>query len=263
MQYLSLYSWRVVLLVLAGMLGAASLVSAQPAVIAPTGQWVTDRADILSASEEGALTAKVRGYADSTSTQIIIVTIPSLDGADVASYATELGQQWGVGQEEADNGIVILLSRDDRKVQIATGFGMEGAVPDVIAGRIVRNIMIPSFREGNYYAGLTGAVDAIIQAASGEYEADEVVQSSSRDDGGVDMATLFVLLIIGYFMISGLRKRGGGGKGGKRHRRGQRGFGPMIIFGGGGFGGGGGGLGGGGFGGGGGGFGGGGAGGGW
>lgn len=250
-------------------LGGMSLASAQPDVIAPSGQWVTDRGDVLSSSEERALTTTLRDYADSTSTQIIIVTIPSLDGADIASYATELGQQWGVGQEDRDNGAVILLSRDDRRVFIATGFGLEGAVPDIVAGRIVRNIMIPAFREGNYYAGFSGAVDAVISAAAGEYEASEVAQRTSRSNDGVDAATVFILLIIGYFVVSGLRKGGRrGGPGGPRRRGRGRGMGPMIIWGGGGFGGGrggfgGGGFGGGGFGGGGGSFGGGGAGGSW
>ena len=230
-------------------------------VIPPSGQWVTDQGNMLSASEEQALTQKLRSYADTTSTQMIIVTLPDLGGADISMYATELGQQWQVGQQDKDNGLVILVSRDDRKVFIATGFGLEGAIPDAIAGRIIRNIITPNFRQGRFFQGFSDAVDALMLAAAGEYTADEAVRSYERsDDDGMDTATLFVIMIIVYFVVTSVRKGGGKGGGGRRYR--SHGGPPVIIWGGGGGGFGGGGFGGG-FGGGGGGFGGGGAGGGW
>lgn len=240
--------------------------SAQSQVVEPTGRWVTDRGEFFSPAEERALTAKLRDYADTTSTQIVVVTLQSLDGADAGQYATELGQQWGVGGEEHDNGIVILVSREEQEVFIATGMGMEGAVPDVIAGRIVRNVVVPAFREDQYYRGIAGAVDAVAAAARGEYEAAEV-QQSSGDGDGADWASIFVILIIVVFLVRGLRG-GGGRSGGKKVRR-DSSAGSVVLWGGalGGFGGssGGGGMGGGlgGFSGGGGSFGGGGAGGGW
>ncbi|HYE59012.1 MAG TPA: TPM domain-containing protein, partial [Rhodothermales bacterium] len=149
---------------------AALSAMAQPSVLPPSGQWVTDEAGLLSVQERSALSAKLRTYADSTSTQIVIVTLPSLEGADPAQYATELGRQWRVGGERLDNGIVILVSRDDRKTFIATGRGTEGAVPDVLATRIARNVMGPRFREGQFYAGLDEAVNVIISALQGEFQ---------------------------------------------------------------------------------------------
>ena len=256
------------LLVLGGM---GMEVRAQSEVIEPTGQWVTDRGEFLSASEERALTRQLRTYADTTSTQIVVVTLPSLGGADPAQYATELGQSWGVGTEQHDNGIVILVSREDRRAFIATGMGMEGAVPDIIAGRIVRNILVPAFRDGQFYGGLSGTVDAIAAAARGEYEAVAGSEDAGEGGGGMDLATLFVLLIIAAFFIKGIRGGGGGSSRGKKVRRDSE-TGSFILWGGalGGFGRSGGGAGGGGMGGGmggfsggGGGFGGGGAGGGW
>ena len=230
-------------------------------VIPPSGQWVTDRADLLSAVEEQTLTQRLRFYADTTSTQIVIVTLPDLGGQDIALYATELGQQWGVGQQDLDNGVVILVSRDDREVFIATGYGLEGAIPDAVASRIVREVVLPNFKQGRFYAGLAGAVEALIQAAAGEFTAvSPWSPHSPREDGVDSFGLLFVVFIIVYFIVAGLRRRGGGG-GGQSYRR--RGGPPVIIWGGGGFGSGGG-FGGGGFGGfGGGGFGGGGAGGSW
>ena len=239
----------------------------------PSGQWVTDLGSMLEAADEQALSRKLAGYADTTSTQIIIVTLPTLDGVPAADYAVELGRQWGVGQEGRNNGVVILLSREDRQVFIATGFGLEGAIPDAIASRIVRNVMVPRFREGRFYDGLSQAVDALMQAARGEYAA-EPRQVRGRDGGGVNLTTLYILLIIIFFVISSMRRGGGGGKGGGGRRYRRPGIPPVILWGsglggssrggGGGFGGfGGGGFGGGGFGGGGGSFGGGGAGGSW
>lgn len=236
-------------------------------VIPPSGEWVTDRGDFLSDAEERALTQKLRQYEDSTSTQIVIVTLPSLEGNEPADYATALGREWQVGQEGQDNGVVILLSSEEREVFIATGYGLEGAIPDAIASRIVRNVMVPRFREGNYYAGLDAAVDHLVAAATGEFTAEQIRGPGREGEGAFDGASLFVLLIIAFFVINAIRHSNrGGGDGGKRVRR-SRGHGPLIIWGGGGWGGGSsGGFGGGGFGGfggGGGSFGGGGAGGGW
>lgn len=195
-------------------------------VVPPSNRLVNDRAGMLSSGEERLLEQKLRGYADSTSTQIVIVTIESLNGVPPAMYATELGRQWGVGQKGKDNGVVILVSKSDHEVFIAPGYGLEGAIPDAIASRIYRNIIRPAFREGRFYAGLDRATDAIIAAAEGEFEAEAV--SASRDEGGgMDTATGFVLLVILYFVLTGWRK--GGGKGGRRRRGGM----PFIIWGGG------------------------------
>ena len=223
-------------------------------VISPSGQRVTDRADLLSPSEERQLTQKLAAYEDTTSTQIVVVTLPSLGGVPASDYAVELGRQWGVGQQGQDNGVVLLVSRDDREVFIATGYGLEGAIPDAVASRIVRNILVPNFREGRFFAGLSEGVDALIAAARGEF----APMPPPRDSGGDDPipALGLILLIFLFFLLRA--SRGGGG-------RGRRGRGGSVIIWGGGSGGGfgGGGFSGGGFSGGGGSFGGGGAGGSW
>nr|7TBR_A Chain A, TPM_phosphatase domain-containing protein [Rhodothermus marinus SG0.5JP17-172] len=139
-------------------------------VIPPSGQWVTDLADLLTPAEERMLSRKLATYADTTSTQIVIVTLPTLNGVPAADYAVELGRRWGVGQKEYDNGVVILVAREEREVFIATGYGLEGAIPDALAGRIVRDIIVPRFRRGDFYGGLSAAVDAIIAAAQGEFQ---------------------------------------------------------------------------------------------
>ncbi len=239
-------------------------------VLPPSGTRVTDQAGLLSPAEEQALTQKLRAYEDSTSTQIVIVTIASLDGVAPVDYATAIGRTWGVGQAGQDNGVVILVSRDDREVFIATGYGLEGAIPDAIAARIVRNTLVPHFRQNEFYGGLSAAADQLIAAAAGEFEAVERDRPSRGRDEGLGLVNVLMLMIIAYFVISSMSRggRGGGGTGGGRRFRRGHGVPPVIIWGGGGFGRrsggfGGGGFGGGGFGGGGGSFGGGGAGGGW
>lgn len=239
-----------------------AFLQAQPEVIPPSGAWVTDQGDFLTPPEEQALSAKLRSYADTTSTQIVVVTLSTLDGYEASEYATELGRSWGVGQQGQDNGVVILLSREEREVFIATGYGIEGAIPDAIAARIYRNLIVPAFREGQFYSGLDLAVDALVAAAKGEFTAEDV--PDGEGDGGILLLVIFLVLL---FVLINAAKHGGGGGGGKRYRSSRSGIPPVIIWGGGGgFGGGGGGFGGfggGGFSGGGGSFGGGGAGGGW
>ena len=234
----------------------------------PSEQWVTDEAGMLTSAQRNALSRTLRDYADSTSKQIIVVTLPSLEGNDPGLYATELGQQWGVGQEGRDNGAVVLVSRNDRQLFIATGFGLEGAIPDAIASRIIRNEITPAFRRGDYYAGLNQGVTAMMAAAAGEYTAER----SPSGGSGSPLPGLIFLLVIFILIVRSATKGGSSGPG--QRRRGRSGAEMFILgsmlgsgsrrssggFGGGGFGGGGFG---GGFSGGGGGFGGGGAGGGW
>lgn len=245
----------------------AAAVSAQ--VIAPTGQWVTDQAGLLSKNEIQSLSASLAGHEKNSSTQIVIVILPDLGGRDISSYAFELGDSWGVGQSGVDNGIVLLVSVGDRKVFIATGYGVEASVPDVVAGRIIREIITPNFRQGRYYQGLQSAVDALIEATRGETP----TQLARSPVGSPDARRIiFRILIIAIILIIffSIRRMGSDDDGPDHPRRRRRAtVWPYIVWGGGfshGGGGGGGGFGGGGFGGfggGGGSFGGGGAGGGW
>lgn len=258
------------LLLFIALAGPVALTQAQGFdVVKPSGKWVTDLGGMLTDSEERRLSQKLSDYADSTSTQMIIVTLPNLNGVPASDYAFELGKKWQVGQKEHNNGLVILASREDRQIFIATGYGLEGAIPDITAGRIVRNVIVPSFRVGDFYGGFSAATDALMAAAAGEYTA---IPGSRRDDR-LDPETIVTFIFIALFLFA-MFSRGGRGGGGKRYRRRGGDF-PVILWGpsfgsgssggfsGGGFGGGFGGGGFGGFGGGGGSFGGGGAGGGW
>ena len=212
---------------------------------------------ILSQEQTDALEAKIDAFTNTTSNQLVIVIIDSLYDQDPSEFATELGEEWKIGQKKFDNGVVILIKpTQPRKVFIATGYGLEGAIPDATCENIVQTEIIPNFKKGDYYTGLNNAVDVIIGLAKGEYNSSDYARKSGQNGKGMGLVFAMIVLLV-VFIFS----RRGGGRGGMTIG------GPGIFFWGGGFGGGsgggfsGGGLGG--FGGGGGGFGGGGAGGSW
>ncbi len=214
---------------------------------------VNDAAQLLTPDQMASLEAKLVAYDDTTSNQIAVVLVKTLNGLEPNDYATELGREWGVGGKEFNNGLVILIStgndgQEKRKVYIATGYGLEGAIPDIIAKRIVDREMIPNLQAGNYYRALDEATDALIKAAAGEYKAPEGYRNRGEGEGGMPLGLIIFIIIMVIIFAS----RGGGGRGGggMLSRRGYRGWnaGPPIFFpggfgggGGGGFGGGGGG----------------------
>jgi uncharacterized protein len=195
--------------------------------------------NFLTTEQASYLEGKLVAYNDSTSSQVTIVIVEDLKGYDANEYATALGRKWGVGGQQFNNGIVVLISTGggdgNRDAYIATGYGLEGAVPDITAKQIIENELIPEFREGNYYSGLNKTVDAIIKAAAGEYKAPQGYGKRK----GLSPGKIFLLVII-IWIILGIVGRGGGKGGGYASRRGYRGFwGPTLGGGLGGFGGGG------------------------
>ena len=162
---------------------------------------VNDFTGTLSAEEVGQLEQKLLAYSDSTSTQVSIVLMASVGPYDIADYTIQLGEQWGIGVKGKDNGILILAAMDDRKVFIAAGRGMEGAIPDALAKRIVTDMILPNFKMEAYYQGLDQATDMIFKLASGEYKADEVLS-----DGNSGGSILLILLLVFLFVILPLIK---------------------------------------------------------
>lgn len=214
---------------------------------------VTDVAGILSEAEKSALEQKLVAFDDSTSNQIAVVVIKSLEDRPIEDYATKLFRTWGIGNKKTQNGVLLLVAVDDRKVKIEAGYGLEGAIPDIVAGDIIRTRISPAFKAGNYYKGIDEATDALAQAAVGEYKVARKKNKSSRD-GDNPLLVFFIILIIVGIILAGIG--GGGGFGGGRRRRNDFGslaegiiLGSLLNGGRGGGGWGGGGFGGGGFGG--------------
>ena len=127
-------------------------------------QLVNDFTGTLTLDQRQALENKLVAFDDSTSTQIAVVIIPSLNGRDIADYNIELSRAWGVGGKESNNGIVLLIAKNDRKLNIATGYGVEGALPDITAKHIIDDIIRPNFKGDDYYRGINEGTSAIIQA---------------------------------------------------------------------------------------------------
>lgn len=191
---------------------------------------VNDFGNFLEPFQRQALEKKIRDYNDSTSSAIVIITVPDLDGYDIAEVALKYLREWGIGTKEKNNGVLILVSKDPRRARIETGYGMEGVLPDVTAKRIIEERMIPYFKENDYYRGFDNTIDAIIQAAAGEYKSDNSNKNSGK---GSSLPTLVILAIILFFIISRIG-RGGGGGGNYMSRRGSRGWGgglPWFIAG--------------------------------
>lgn len=200
---------------------------------------VNDLAGLLTPEQEQALEQKLLAYNDSTSSQFAVVTVPDLGGDEIANYAQRLFESWGIGQKGKNNGLLILVARDERKVNIHTGYGLEGAIPDALAKRIISNVMVPAFKAEQYYDGIDGAVDRLFALAAGEYKAEPRATSDDYGDGGGGSGWMFwvVIGLLVLFLI--LRSRGGGGgRGGRRSGLGGLPF-PIFLPGGG-FGGGGG-----------------------
>ena len=228
---------------------SATVAAALPARPSPP-RLVNDLTGLLAPAEAAALERKLVALDDSTGTQVAVVIVGTTQGIAPNEYATELIRAWGVGQQGTDNGVLLLAAMEDREVYIATGYGSEGALTDALASTIVRNVIVPRFREGRFYAGLDEATDGIAAALAGEFTA-----PAERATGGDSVSGLVCCLLILFVLLIVLASRSKGGMTGggpSRRRRGSGGF-PGIIFlpTGGGFGGG---FGGGGFGGGGGGF---------
>jgi len=171
-------------------------------------QLVTDLTGTLTADQRQALENKLVAFDDSTSTQIAVVIIPSLNGNEIADFNIKLGRAWGVGGKENNNGVVLLIAKGDRKLNIATGYGVEGALPDVTSKQIIDDIIVPNFKGDDYYRGIEEGTDAIIQAVKGEYSAPAGYHKGSGSSAG--RIIFIIVIIIIFLIISGGRKGGGG-----------------------------------------------------
>jgi len=164
---------------------------------------VNDMANIFSPEQSATLEQKLTAYNDSTSTQIAVVTISDLKGYDVSDFAQRLGQKWGVGQEKNNNGVIILIkpkTADSKgEVWISTGYGMEEKIPDITAHRIIDQVMIPEFQQGNMYSGIDKAVDVIIGICSGTYQAGSLGKKENGDAFAIIVPIILLILILSSF----------------------------------------------------------------
>jgi uncharacterized protein len=212
---------------------------------------VVDAADILPPEVEARIAARSEAIEKQTTAQLVVATVPSLDGYEIEDYGYRLGRAWGIGQKRdgkgnGDNGVILLVAPNDRKVRIEVGYGLEPILTDALSSVIIQRAIIPEFRAGNMPAGVEAGFDAIakqVELPPEEAAKNVAAAQSSGGDGGFPAGLVFFLILL-FVWIAIASSRG---KGGRRARRG----GPIVVWGpglggGGGFGGGGGGFGGGG-----------------
>lgn len=173
---------------------------------------VYDFIDLLPAGQKKSLEQKLIRYADSTSTQIVVAIISSTEGENITYLGAQWGQKWGIGQAGKDNGILVLLAKDDRRIAINTGYGVEGSLTDAMSRRIIENVIIPQFKQDDYYGGLNKGADAIFQVLNGEFQEER----SFNNDSGFPFETFLpiIIFIIIMIILSSRNRRNRGGKGG-------------------------------------------------
>lgn len=160
---------------------------------------VVDNAQILSNDEENKLASILKIHEDKTSNQIVILTLNSLDGYDIADYGYQLGRHWEIGQKDKNNGVLLIISMDEKKLRIEVGYGLEGVLPDKTAHEIIEYILKPEFRQGNFYKGINKSTNTIIKAIKGEYKPSDygVLESSSENWFFVYFIIIFLSGLIG------------------------------------------------------------------
>jgi uncharacterized protein len=182
---------------------------------------VYDYAQVLSANEKAQLEEKLVRYSDSTTTQIVIITIESLKGEDIGILTPKWGHKWGIGgSEKNDNGVIILLAKAERKIWISAGYGLEDRLTAGIGGEITRNIIIPEFKAGSYFKGLDKGTTAIIDVFKGKYK------GTRKQNKGEDFPLLpFIVIIVIVLILFSRNKKGGNNSGGSS----SFGGGPSLL----------------------------------
>lgn len=237
------------ILLLSLLLASTFSVQAQPEFPELSGR-VVDRADMLTASTESRLTEMLARHEEATTEQVVVVTLPDLQGYAIDEFGYQLGRHWGIGQAEEDNGALLIVAAEERRIRIEVGYGLEGRLTDAQASVIIRDVISPPFKEGDFEAGIAAGTEAILQVLGGEpLEASATeTRAASEEPPRGPLSTLFFVFVIVVmtFLRSGRGLLGGLLLGSALGSGRARGGGLGGGLGGGGFGGGGGGFGGGG-----------------
>ncbi len=179
------------------LLGFITLVGAAHAFdVPPNDGFVTDMTGVLSIDQEQALETSLESYRTQTSNEIAILIIRNLSGADLVQSAVDTGRSWGVGTAENSNGILMLIALEDREITVQVGYGLEGALPDIVTKGVIEQDILPSFRSGEYYEGIESGVAAIQKHIAGEYTAERY--TASPVSGLFPFFLVFFLIVLNF-----------------------------------------------------------------
>jgi uncharacterized protein len=211
---------RAALLFLAVLLLLTPLVAFAQNFPALTGR-VVDAANLLQPQDRAALEAKLKAYEDKTTDQIVVATVPSLDGLAVEDYANRLFRQWHLGQRDKNNGALLLVAPNERKVRIEVGYGLEGALTDALSKVIITTAIAPRFQRGDFVGGINAGVDAILSILTGDAEEWHRRAEVREDDRTpIDPLIVFIVLLILFYVVSRMMSGRGGPQ---RYHRNPRG----------------------------------------
>jgi uncharacterized protein len=197
---------------------------------------VVDQANLLSPEQELDLSSKSEALEASTGRQFVVATVNSLEDRTIEDYGYRLGRHWGIGREGEDDGVILLVAPNEKKVRIETGYGAEGVLPDILAGRIIRNDIIPRFKAGDMAGGIMAGADAILAQLrlppeQAQARADQIAAEAQREADSPGILPVLFIVVVFFVIIGSLAKRAGG----RRYRRRGRdddddGISPWIIL---------------------------------
>ncbi|WP_122468565.1 TPM domain-containing protein [Brevundimonas lutea] len=221
------------MLVLLAVLAAlvATPAAAQPTFPALSGR-VVDEGRLLSSAKEAELTQRLEALEQQTGDQLVVVTLRSLEGDDIADYGYRLGREWGIGRQGVDNGVLLIVAPEERKVRIEVGYGLEPVLTDAMSAQIIENDILPAFRNGGFERGITQGVEAIagqltLDRAEAEARAAAAAEAMHSDRGELDLGAIVILIVIVALVLITI----GGvlSSAGQRRRR-RDGLGPVILW---------------------------------
>ena len=172
---------------------------------------VNDYAKVLDAYDAEQLERRLIALDDSTSNQIVVLTVPSLNGEIIEEVANKTFRDWGIGNKKTNNGVLIMIALQDKKIRIEVGYGLEGAIPDVTANDIINNDIKPAFKQQNFIGGIRKAVEDLSIAATGEYKIKTQKTNNGKGSGGGSILALIIIAVVIFMVIGKGGGRGGGG----------------------------------------------------
>ncbi len=163
---------------------------------------INDRASLLSPSTAQALEKKLAAFERETTNQVVLLTVPSLEGETIEGYAIKVAEAWKPGQKDKGNGVILILAKKERKIRIEVGTGLQGVLPDITAGQIIRGAMAPPLKAGNFDAGISAGIDAIISATKGEFKATPTDRKAAKKKGSSGYGLFLILLVIAVMIVA-------------------------------------------------------------
>lgn len=168
--------------------------------------WATDLTNTLTKSELDDLNYRLKTFEDSTSNQIVTLMISTLDGYSIEEVANEIFTKNKIGTKKNDNGVLLLIAKDDRKLRIEVGYGLEGVLPDALCSSIIRNVIVPRLKAEQYYLAISDGINAIISAIGGEY----VAENENDEESPISIAFVIILIIVFLFIFNTGKRMPGG-----------------------------------------------------